>query len=385
MFNLSKRAINCKGSATLTITAKAATLKKEGYDVVNFGAGQPDFEPSENIIKSIEKSIYTKGNAKYTPASGLFELKQEIIKKFRIDNNIDYDVSNISINVGAKHSIYNILQAIVNPGDEVIVIKPYWVSYPEMIELAGGIPVYIECDDDFNIINNNIKKSISDKTKAIIINSPSNPSGATIDKSTLEEIGKLAVENKFYIISDEIYEKIKYSGKHESIASFSEELKQISFTINGMSKSHAIPGWRIGYIGGPSNAIKAINNIQSHSTSNPCSIIQYAAIDNLNNSNDFIEKSKKSFLERRDYIVNALNKIKGINCPMPSGAFYVFFKIPDLDDWEFCNKLLDTKFVAAVPGSEFGMNGYVRLSYATSLSDIKKGVERIKEFIEDNY
>lgn len=383
MFTLSKRALGCSDSATLAITAKAAALKKEGHDVINFGAGQPDFEPSDDLIKAVENSIHTKGNAKYTPASGLLELKQKIIEKFKIDNNINYDVSNISINVGAKHSIYNILQTIINDEDEVIVIKPYWVSYPEMIKLAGGVPVFIDSDENYNVIVENIEKAMTKKTKAIILNSPSNPSGATINKSTLEKIGKLAIQNEFYIISDEIYEKIIYNEKHESIASISEEIKQITFTVNGMSKSHAVPGWRIGYIAGPSNVIKALNNIQSHSTSNPCSLIQLSAVETLNNSENFIEKARKLFLERRNLIVKELNKIKGISCPMPNGAFYVFFKIPSEDDWEFCNRLLDEKYVAIVPGSEFGMRGYVRLSYATSLEDIKKGIERIKDFVEE--
>lgn len=385
MIGLSKRGGNCKGSATLAITAKAAQLKKKGKDVINFGAGQPDFEPSNKLIESVIKSVHTSGNAKYTPASGLPELKQKIVEKFKVDNNIEYNISNISINVGAKHSIYNILQAIVNDDDEVIVIKPYWVSYPEMIKLSGGKPVFVECDSEYKIIIDNIKEVISDKTKAIIINSPSNPSGATISKKDLERIGKLALENEFYIISDEIYEKITYDSEHFSIASFSEKLKQITFTVNGMSKSHAIPGWRLGYIGGPSNAIKAINNIQSHSTSNPCSLIQLSAIDNINESSEFISKAVDSFKERREYIVDALNKIKDISCPIPNGAFYVFVKIPDQDDWKFCNELLDEKFVACVPGSEFGMQGHIRLSYATSLDDIKKGVERIKDFVDERY
>lgn len=384
MLGLSTRAINCHDSATLAISAKAKAMKAEGKDVVSFGAGEPDFEPPQVIVNALIEAVHKKGTAKYTPASGMPELKAAIVEKFKRDNNIEYTPKNISINVGAKHTIYNILQAIVEKADQVIVPKPFWISYSEMVALAGGKCKFIKTDKEFKLHAEDVEKAITPKTKAVIINSPSNPSGAVISEEELRKIAELAVKHQFYVISDEIYEKVLFEGKHVSIASFSPEIKALTFTVNGMSKSHAIPGWRLGYVAGPEKEIAAINNIQSHSTSNPCSIVQCAAIASLNNADDFVKMAVEEFKKRRDYIVAALNEIKGVKCPMPGGAFYVFPKIPAKDDWDFTNKLLEQKFVAVVPGSEFGMPGHIRLSYATDLETIKKGVQRIKEFIEGN-
>jgi aspartate aminotransferase len=382
MIGLSKRAKSCKASATLAITAEADRLKAEGKDVIGFGAGQPDFQPPKAIRKAAIDAINAEGTAKYTPASGLPALKKAVVKKFRKDNGLEYTTKDISINVGAKHTIYNILQTIINEGDEVIIPRPYWVSYPEMVSLAGGKSVYVKTDDEFKLHASAIRSAITKKTKAVIINSPSNPSGAVIEKEELQKIANLAIKHQFYIISDEIYEKIIYDAKHVSIASFSDAIKAITFTVNGMSKSHAIPGWRIGYVAGPKDAIASLNNIQSHSTSNPCSIVQYAAASTLNSEDSFIKEAREEFRKRRDYIVSAINKIPSLVCPLPGGAFYVFVKIGTKDDFDFAEKLLSEKYVAVVPGTEFGMPGYIRLSYATSMENIKKGVKRIKEFIE---
>jgi aspartate aminotransferase len=380
MIGISERAKNCHDSATLAITAKAKAMAAEGKDVISFGAGEPDFEPPELIQQKALEAIRKKGSAKYTPASGLPELKLAIVEKFKRDNGLVYQSKNISVNIGAKHTIYNIFQAILNPGDEVIIPKPYWVSYPEMVQLAGGVPVFVDTDKEFKLHASVVERNITKRTKAIVINSPSNPTGAVIDEAELRRIAEVAVKHQVYVISDEIYEKIIYDGKHVSIASFGEEIKRIAFTVNGMSKSHAIPGWRLGYVAGPDAEIKALNNIQSHSTSNPASIVQLAAVESLNNVDEFLKGAVAEFRRRRDYIVAELNKIPGMVCPNPGGAFYVFPKIPIDDDWEFTNLLLDQQYVAVVPGSEFGMPGHVRLSYATSMENIQKGVERIKLF-----
>jgi aspartate aminotransferase len=380
MIGISKRAKNCQDSATLAIAARAKAMKAERKDVISFSAGEPDFDPPEILVEAMISAVNKKGSAKYTPSSGLLELKEVIIEKFKKDNGLIYTPKNISVNVGAKHSIYNIFQTILDEGDEVIISKPYWVSYPEMIKLAGGTPVFIETDQNFKMLAEFVSKSINPRTKAIVINSPSNPAGAVIEETELQKIADIAVKNKIYVISDEIYEKIIYDQKHISIASLNEEIKKITFTVNSMSKSHSIPGWRLGYVAGPEEEIKALNNIQSHSTSNPASIVQLAAIASLNKVDEFLKTAAIDFKKRRDYIVSELNKIPGIKCSSPGGAFYVFAKIPLEDDWDFTNRLLEEKFVAVVPGSEFGVPGYIRLSYATSLDQIEEGLSRIKEF-----
>jgi aspartate aminotransferase len=380
MIGISKRAKNCHDSATLAITARAKELKAEGKDVISFGAGEPDFEPPQVIKTAILQKINEPGTAKYVSASGLPDLKKAIVEKFKKDNGIIYTVKNISVNVGAKNSLYLIFQTILNEGDEVIIPKPYWVSYPEMVSLAGGKPVYVDTDSEYKLHADAVKKAVTKKTKAIIINSPSNPSGAVMERKELEKIVDIALKNNFYIVSDEIYEKILFDGESLSPASFSEGAKAITFTVNGMSKSHAIPGWRLGYVAGPETEMAALNNIQSHSTSGPASIVQMAAAASLLSADDFVSKVVAEYKKRRDYIVKALNAIPGVKCPTPGGAFYVFPKIPVKDDWEFTNRLLNERYVAVIPGSECGMPGYVRLSYATSMDNIVKGVEKIKEF-----
>lgn len=378
---LSERAQKVNPSATLVITAKAKAMAKEGIDVVSFAAGQPDFLPPQNVLDAAIESIKA-GNTKYTPATGIPELKQAVVEKFKRDNNLDYNPSQISINCGAKHSIYNICQAIVDKGDEVIIPVPYWVSYPEFITLAGGTSVFVETDEQFKITADAIKEKITGKTKLIILNSPSNPTGAVIEEEELKRIAELAVENNIYVISDEIYEKIIYRKKHVSIASLNDEIKALTFTVNGMSKSYAMPGWRLGYLAGPQEAVDAISRIQENSTSNPASIVQDAALEALNGPQEFLIDFVKQFKERRNYIVNALNEIKGVSCNTPDGAFYVFPKVDTADSVKLCEELLDKAHVACIPGAPFGKEGYIRLSYAASMEMIEKGLARLKEFLE---
>lgn len=382
MLVLSNRANACKESATLAITQRANELKAKGLNVIGFGAGEPDFEPSVRTKGAAIAAIEKTGTAKYTPVAGIPVLKEEIIKKFKKDNGIDYAQNEIVVNSGAKHSIELIMRAIINPGDEVIIPRPYWVSYPAMVQLSDGVPVFMDTDKEFRPLAGNVEKVMTARTKALIINSPSNPAGAVINPDELREIAYLAARMGFYVISDEIYEKIIYGAEHLSVASLGKEAKDVTFTVNGMSKSHAIQGWRVGYIGGPASAIKAITNIQSHSTSNICNIAQYAAAGTLNDETEItlLAANVAEFKARRDYTVSRLNSIPGVECPMPGGAFYVFPSIPMKDDMEFAKQLLEDMQVAVVPGSEFGVPGRIRMSYATSVENIKEGIDRIAEF-----
>jgi len=378
---LSERAKKVNPSATLVITAKAKAMAKKGIDVVSFAAGQPDFLPPKNVLDAAIQSIRN-GNTKYTPATGIPELKQAVADKFKRDNNLDYSPSQISINCGAKHSIYNICQAIVDRGDEVIIPVPYWVSYPEFVTLAGGTSVFVETDSQFKITADAIKEKITGRTKLIILNSPSNPTGAVIREDELKKIADLAVEHNIYVISDEIYEKIIYGKKHFSIASLNDKIKSLTFTVNGMSKAYAMPGWRLGYLAGPQEAVDAISRIQENSTSNPSSIVQDAALEALNGPQEFLKGFVSEFEKRRDYIVNALNNIKGVSCNKPDGAFYVFPKVETKNSVKLCEEMLEKANVACIPGAPFGKEGYIRLSYAASMGQIEKGIARLKEFLE---
>jgi len=396
MVKLSERVKTIKPSATLKIDAKAKQLKKEGVDVVSFGAGEPDFDTPEYIKLAAIESI-KKGETKYTPASGILELKEAIVEKLKKDNNLNYKVENILISCGAKHSIYNVIQALVDKDDEVIIFSPYWVSYPEQIKLASGEIVVCPTEhNDFNIDFKILKEKINSKTKLIIINSPQNPSGCVYELDTLQKLVELLLPYEdLYIISDEIYEKIIFDNlKHISIAQLDERIKKRTIIVNGMSKSFAMTGWRIGYIASDKEIIDAINNLQSHSTSNPTTFCQTASVVALKkeNESDEIKKMLKEFSNRRDIIFNMLNNITNFKVYKPKGAFYIF---PDISYYygrkingeiidssvKFCEKLLENKNVAAVPGVEFGCDNFIRLSFATSIENIKKGVERIKEFV----
>lgn len=393
--NLSKKGLMIEPSITLDITAKAKAMKDSGIDVISFGAGEPDFNTPKNIQDEGLRAI-KEGLTKYTPASGIVQLKKAICEKLEKDNNLDYETKNIIISNGAKHSIYNALMAILNPGDEVIFSVPYWVSYPELVRLADGIPVYLETkeENNFKFTVNDLNKVLTEKTKAIILNSPNNPTGSVYSKDELVEIANWAVENNIFIISDEIYEKLIYSEKgHISVATINEDIKKLTILINGMSKAYAMTGWRIGYAAAHEDVINVMSNIQAHSTSNPCSISQYASVEGLLGKQDSVYAMKKHFAKRRDYMVDAINSIEGLNCKKPEGAFYIMMNFTDIkariikgktinSSLDFSNLLLEDANVAVVPGIAFGNDNYVRLSYATSMENIKNGLQRIKKILE---
>lgn len=393
---LARRAAGISPSPTLAITARAKQMQKQGIDIIGFGAGEPDFDTPEHIKESAILAI-KQGVTKYTPASGINELKEAVCFYLERNQRLNYESNQVVICSGAKHALYNIFQVILNPGDEVIVPAPYWVSYPEQIKLADGIPVVVETfeEDGFILNSEKLKKAITDKTKALIINSPSNPTGAIYSEKQLKELAVLAIENGFYIISDEIYNQIFYEEQAvKSIASLGEDIKQQTIIVNGVSKTYSMTGWRIGYAIGEQKIIKAIGDLQSHSTSNPTSFAQKAAIDALLGEQSFISMMVKEFKERRDYMVNKLNQIPGINCLMPSGAFYVFPNIAGIIGKRFKGKeikdsltlaelLLLEANVAVIPGSAFGNDHHIRLSYATSFEKVKKGLERIARFMSE--
>lgn len=392
---LSDRALKIKPSPTLAIDAKAKAMKAQGIDVVNFGVGEPDFDTPENIKEAAIKAI-KEGFTKYTPVGGIDALKDAVIEKFKKDNGLDYTREEIIISCGAKHSLYNINQAILSPGDEVLIPSPYWVSYPDQALLNDAVPVFVKTyeKDSFMLRTESLKAHITPKTKLLILNSPSNPTGLTYDRKTLEGIAEIVLKNNMYVVSDEIYEKLIYDGvKHISIASLGKEIKQRTIVVNGLSKSYAMTGWRIGYAAGPKDIIKAMTNIQSQSTSNPTSIAQKAAVEALMGSQDFIKTMLNEFDKRRKYLVDSLNKITGLSCLTPTGAFYAFPNTSALygkhhngkpinSSSDLAMYFLEEAKVALVHGAAFGDDNYVRLSYATSIDMIKKGVERIAEAIQ---
>ena len=392
--SLSEKGLKISPSVTLEITAKAKAMKAEGLDVISFGAGEPDFNTPENIRNEGIRAI-NEGMTRYTPASGIIELKKAICKKFKSENNLDYTTSNITISSGAKHSIYNALMAIINPGDEVIVSVPYWVSYPELIKISGGNPVYIKTkeENDFKFTIADLDQALTYKTKALILNSPSNPTGAIYEKQELIEIANWAVKNNIFVISDEIYEKLVYDGEHISIASINPDIKKLTIVINGMSKAYAMTGWRIGFAAAHEDITKIMSNIQSHTTSNPCSISQYASVEGLLGDQSSIYEMKEQFNKRRNFMVEKINSIEGLSCRNPKGAFYVMINITQLkgktirgtkvnSSLDLAKILLDKGMVAVIPGIGFGDDDYIRLSYATSMENIEKGLERIKNIVE---
>lgn len=394
-FNLSKKGLGISPSVTLAITAKAKAMKDSGVDVISFGAGEPDFNTPENIQNEGIRAI-REGFTRYTPASGILELKEAVCKKLSKDNSLSYEPKNIVISNGAKHSIYNALMAIINPGDEVIIAKPYWVSYPELVRLVDGVPIFVETqeENDFKFNVSDLNNVLTDKTKALILNSPSNPTGSTYSREELEAIAKLAVDNNIFVISDEIYEKLIYDGKeHISIASINDDIKNLTIVINGMSKAYAMTGWRIGYSACHEDIAKVMSNIQSHATSNPSSIAQYASVEGLLGDQSYVEEMKRHFEERRNYMYETINSIKGLTCRKPEGAFYIMVNFSQLlgktigsytinSSIDFANFLLEEGKVAVVPGIAFGDDSYIRLSYATSMENIKEGLKRIKELVE---
>ncbi|WP_026906534.1 pyridoxal phosphate-dependent aminotransferase [Paucisalibacillus globulus] len=380
-------------STTLAITAKAKELKLKGYDVIGLGAGEPDFNTPDYILQAA-KNAMEQGRTKYTPAGGINELKQAIIDKLMTDNSLSYDMNQIIVTSGAKHALYTLFQVILNEDDEVIVPTPYWVSYPEQIKLAGGKPIYVEGkeENDFKISSEELKLAITERTKAVIINSPSNPTGMMYSEKELSALGEVCLEHNILIISDEIYEKLIYTDeKHFSVAQLSAELKAQTVLINGVSKSHAMTGWRIGYAAGPLNIIKAMTNLASHSTSNPTSIAQYAALAAYQAETDPTVEMRKVFAERLNALYDLIVKIPGVTCKKPQGAFYLFPNVKEtaslngfnsVDDW--VQALLEEEKVAVVPGSGFGTPDYIRLSYAISKEQLVEAASRILRFVENN-
>ena len=381
-----------KPSPTIAVTQKARELKAAGKDVIGLGAGEPDFDTPNNIKEAAIQAI-NKGDTKYTAVDGTQALKQAIVNKFKRENNLEYSTSEITVGTGGKQVIYNTLMSTLNKGDEVIIPAPFWVSYPDMVLLAGGKPKIVKCDEKegFKLTPKKLKDAINKKTKWLILNSPSNPTGAGYTKNEIENLSKVLIKyKKVHILSDDIYEHIIYDNFNFFTIAQVSKLKNRVLTMNGVSKSYAMTGWRIGYAAGPKEIIKAIGKIQSQSTSNPSSISQAAAVEALNGVQEFIKERSESFKERRDFVVNSLNNIKGINCIKPNGAFYVFPSCKKLlgkktkikTDSEFVTKLLEKANVAVVPGSAFGLDGYFRISYATSMDKLKIAMERIKSFCE---
>ena len=392
---LSNRARSLKPSPTLAINAKAKSMQAQGIRVISFGAGEPDFDTPQNIKQAAKKAI-DDGFTKYTPVGGIDDLKDAIIKKFQRDSGLTYKRSEIIVSCGGKHSFYNLAQAIFDQGDEVIVPAPYWVSYPPMVALANAMPVIVETEEknEFKITPEELKKAVTQKTKALIINSPSNPTGSAYTKKELEKIAEMAISKNFFVISDEIYEKIVYDGfQFTSIASLSDEMKKKTIIVHGVAKTYAMTGWRIGYTAGSDEIISAMNNIQSQSTSNPTSISQKASVEALIGPQNEVEKMVSAFGQRRNYIVDRLNKIPGVSCYKPVGSFYVFPNFSSYYGKSYQGKkienstmladyFLDVAKVAVVPGVEFGADPFERLSYATSMEDIKEGLNRIEEALK---
>ena len=381
-----------KPSPTIAVTTKAREMRAAGKDVIGLGAGEPDFDTPDNIKEAAIEAI-KKGDTKYTAVDGTPDLKKAIVEKFKRENDLSFTTDQITVGTGGKQVLYNTFMATLNKGDEVIIPAPYWVSYPDMVLLAGGTPRTVKCDekDGFKLSAKKLEKVISKKTKWLILNSPSNPTGAGYTKKEIEELGKVLLKNKkVFILSDDIYEHIRYGNYNFYTIAQISKLKERTLTMNGVSKSYAMTGWRIGYAAGPKEIITAIRKIQSQSTSNPSSISQAAAVEALNGQQDFIKDRAEAFRERRDFVVESLNNIKGLNCLTPNGAFYVFPSCKGLlnkktklkTDTEFVQKLLEKSMVAVVQGSAFGLNGYFRISYATSTENLKKALSRIKEFCE---
>jgi aspartate aminotransferase len=392
---LSERISQISPSPTLSITAKAKKMQAEGIDVIGFGAGEPDFDTPVNIKEAAKKAI-DKGFTKYTPTAGTKELKDAICAKFKKDNNLEYSPDEILVSCGAKHSIFNIIVTLCDEDDEVILPSPYWVSYPEMIKVAGAKAVILNAtrDSGFKITPEQLEKAIRPNTKLLILNSPSNPTGMVYSESELKEISRIITKAGIYCISDEIYEKVIYDQQHVSIASFGEEIKKRAIVVNGVSKAYSMTGWRIGYAAGQKEIIQAMSNLQDHSTSNPNSIAQAASVEALTGSQDDLEKMVREFKKRRDFMVDRVNAITGIRTVKPQGAFYCWVDISGIlqksangkmimNSMDLTDALLNGAHVAVVPGGVFGDDNYIRLSYATSTENIIEGLNRIERFINN--
>jgi len=392
---LARRTALISPSPTLAITARARQMRAQGIEVIGFGAGEPDFDTPSYIKEAAKKSI-DEGFTKYTATSGIEELKKAICQKFKNENGLDYTTAQIIVSCGAKHALFNAIMCLCEKGDEVILPSPYWVTYLEQIKLSQAKPVLIETTerDNFKLLKKALKKAITPETKCLILNSPSNPTGMVYTEDELKAIAELAVKNGFYIISDEVYEKLIYEGKHISIASLGREIKDLTVVINGVSKAYSMTGWRIGYAAGPPDLIAAMSNLQDHSTSNPTSIAQKAALKAISEQGPELAEMIREFRNRRDYMVEKLNAIPGISCLKPQGAFYAFANISKLigrtirgkkitGSLSFTELLLNEARVAVVPGIAFGADKYIRLSYATSMENIREGLERIENLLRE--
>jgi aspartate aminotransferase len=396
---LSQRMSRVKPSPTLALTALAASLQAQGIDIIGFGAGEPDYDTPQNIKDAAKKAIDA-GKTKYTPVGGIKELKEAIINKFKRDNNLIYSLSEVTVNCGGKHSFFNLMQVIIDEGDEVIVPAPYWVSYPPMVLLAGGIPIIVDCPEStgFKLTPKKLKESITPKTRAVVFNSPSNPTGSAYSRKELEALAAVLADRDIIAISDDIYESITYDGfEFSNMANISSDMKLKTIVLNGVSKVYSMTGWRIGYMAGDATVIKNVETYQSQSTSNPTSIAQWAALEGLSGDQSVINEMVTAFKRRRGLIVNALNKVPGFSCINPDGAFYAFPSVKgvySMKGWDaiskkyeggnsskLCSYLIDEARVAVVPGIDFGNDDYLRLSFATSDEKISKGIERIAEAV----
>ncbi len=385
---ISQRVENLVGSSTLAITAKAKELKAQGHDVVNFGAGEPDFDTPDFIKQAAIKAIQD-GFTKYTPSIGTLELRQAISEKFKKENQLDYKPNQIIVSCGAKHSLCNLFLTLIDKGDEVLIPGPYWVSYPEMVKLASGKPKIIKTNKktNFKLTAQNLEKAITKKTKVLVLNSPSNPTGILYSKEELLPLAEICVKHKIFIVSDEIYEKLIYdTDQYTSVASLGKDVYDLTCTVNGVSKTFAMTGWRIGYLGAPLEIAEAIKKLQDHATSNPTSISQMATLAALKDAGQTVALMKNEFKQRRDLIVSCLNQIREISYIYPQGAFYIFCNISKLKmgSVELAEKILNDVKVAVIPGDGFGADDYIRLSFSTSQERIQEGVRRIGEWIKIN-
>jgi aspartate aminotransferase len=383
--NLARRVSQVTPSLTLAIAAKAKAMKAEGIDVCSFSAGEPDFDTPAHIIAAAEKALNS-GKTKYGAAAGEPKLREAIAHKLRNDNGLDYKAENVLVTNGGKHSLFNLIMALIDPGDEVIVPAPYWLSYPEMVILAGGIPVILPTDasSEYKITAKQLRNAITPKTKLLVLNSPSNPTGMVYSPLELKELAEVIVEKDIFVVSDEIYEKILYDGVQQvSIGSLGAEIFKKTIISNGFAKAYSMTGWRIGYLAGPVEIIKAATTVQSHATSNVCTFGQYGAIAALEDSQDCVKEMLQAFSDRRQYMLQRINAIPGLNCLQPQGAFYLFPDISKtgLKSLEFSSALLERHQVAVIPGIAFGADNNIRLSYATDMATIEKGMDRLENFV----
>ncbi len=390
---VSDRIKNMTPSATSTLGGKIAEMKTAGIDIAAFNLGEPDFPTPDKVVKACTKAM-EEGKTKYIAIGGILQLREAITRKLKKDNNLSYTANQICVSTGAKQAVFNAVMAVCNPGDEIIIPTPCWVSYVEMAKLAGAVPVLVPTDDKFHLIIEEIEKAITDKTKAIIINTPNNPTGAVYSEESLKELAALAIKNDFYVIADEVYEKLVYNDvKHVSIASLSEEMYKKTIVINGLSKSYSMTGWRVGYAAGPEDIIKGMTSLQGHVTTSSTTFIQWASIDALEKCEEEVENMRKEFLKRRDFMYERLNKIPGMQCPKPEGAFYL---MPDVTyyfgksykDWkiesaaDLCNYLLEEARVAVVPGNAFEAPKTIRFAYSVSIETIAAGMDRMEEALK---